>query len=189
MLRAVLSFLLFCSLFWQFALGQSLQFFGEKIEVTIHEEHVELRGEYHFKNHSTQPVRRTLFYPFVIHSDLPYPDNVSISHDEESITFSRQNAGINFSITVPPESSAVYIVYYSQKTPANKMEYILTTTQRWKQPLGFAEYIIKLPQLFLLKYLSLSPSEIAVDGNYQIYSVFKDNYMPNSNLIVEWARR
>ena len=189
MIKMVYSLFLFCCVFGQFAFGQPLQFMGERIEVTIHEEHAEVRGEYHFKNNSGQPVRRTLFYPFVIHSDLPYPDSVSISHDEESITFSRQNAGINFSITVPPESSAVYIVYYSQKTPANKMEYILTTTQRWKQPLGFAEYIIKLPQLFLLKYLSLSPSEIAVDGNYQIFRVSKTNYMPETNLRLEWARR
>jgi hypothetical protein len=189
MLKIIFSFFLFCCLLWQFAFGQSLQFLGEKIEVTIHEEHAVVNGEYHFKNNSIHAVRRTLFYPFVINDDLPYPDSVSVTHDEESIPFRPQSSGINFSITIPPESTAVYRVVYLQKTPANKMEYILTTTQRWRQPLRFAEYTVRMPSKLQLRYLSLPDPELGIRDDHMIYRIHKTNYMPKTNLRLEWARR
>jgi hypothetical protein len=190
MVKIIYTLFLFCCLFWQYGFPQSLRFLGEKIEVTIHEDHAEVRGEYHFKNNSDQAVRRTLLYPFVINENLPYPDSISMfARGGKSISFNRQDNAVIFSVAVPPKGTGVYEVFYSQKTPAQKMEYILTTTQRWRQPLSFAEYVIKLPQSLLLKYLSLNPSGKAVDGDYKIYRVFKNNYMPKSNLIVEWARR
>jgi len=173
----------------QSAFAQSLQFWGEKIEITIHEEHAEVRGEYHFKNSSSHSVQRTLFYPFMIKEDLPYPDSISVMHDAESISFNRQNDGIGFSVTIPPESICVYEVFYSQKTPAQKMEYILTTTQRWQKPLSFAEYILKMPLNLQLKYLSLTNPEWEIKDNYKIYRIYKTNYMPTTNFMVEWARR
>jgi len=190
MTKLIYTLFLFCCVFWQFGFPQSVQFLGERIEVTIHKEYAEVRGEYHFKNNSDQAVRRTLLYPFVINEILSYPDSISVIHQEgKSIPFNHQDNAVIFSVAVPPKSTTVYNVFYSQKTPAQKMEYILTTTQRWRQPLSFAEYIIKLPQSLLLKYLSLSPPEKTVEGDYQVYRVFKNNYMPQSNIIVEWARR
>lgn len=189
MVKVIYGFFLFCSFLWQGTYAQSLQFFGEKIEVTIHEKYAEVNGNYHLRNNSLQPIRRTLFYPFTINQNLPYPDSISVTLNKASIPFQRKNDGIIFSMEIAPDSIEVYEVYYSQKTPANEMEYILTSTQRWQKPLRFAEYIIKLPQQLLLKYLSLNPSEMAVDGEYEIYRVFRNDYMPKTNLIVEWTRR
>lgn len=189
MAKIIYSLFLFCGVFWQFPFAQSLQFFGEKIEITVHDEHAEVRGEYHFKNNSNQTVQRTLFYPFEINEDLPYPDSISVMHDEKAISFNLQNDGIGFSVTIPPENISVYEVFYSQKTPARKMEYILTTTQRWQKPLHFAEYILKMPLNLQLTYLSLTDPEWEIKDNYKIYRIHKTNYMPTANFRVEWARR
>ena len=191
MLRIIHIFFLLSWVIYQNADVQPLQFLGEKIEVTIHEKYAEVRGQYHFQNRAKQEISRTLFYPFVINENLPYPDSISVIRvqDEKIIPFKQQISGVHFSIIIPPESSTIYQVFYLQKTPVCKMEYILTTTQRWKEPLSFAEYIIKLPQSFLLKNFSLNPSEKEIHGDYQTYRVVKTNYMPDSNLIVEWERR
>lgn len=187
---AYISFLL-CWVIYLNLDAQPVQFLGEKIEITVYEKYAGVRGQYHFHNKTNQEINRVLFYPFVVNDNLPYPDSILVFqvHDEKIIPFKQQHRGILFTITILPESSAVYQVFYLQKTPACKMEYILTTTQRWKEPLNFAEYILKLPRSFFLKNFSLNPFEKKIQEEHQIYRIGKHNFMPDTNLIVEWERR
>ena len=182
------SFLLCLFIFWQNIPAQVIQFWGEKIEITIHGASAAVRGQYYFVNQSDQTVPQTLFYPFMINENLPFPDSISVQqkNQPENLPYQRQNAGVFFSIFIPARDTIVNSVYYLQKTPAKIMEYILTTTERWKEPLSFAEYTIRLPQPLTLKYLSMYPSEKSVSGEYQIFKILKNNYLPQTNLIIKW---
>jgi hypothetical protein len=178
--------LLCCQVF-----AQSLQFWGEKIEVTIYNHHADVWGEYHFKNNSSNTVHQTLYYPFVVNPHLPYPDSIAVtSHSQRSpIPIRKSNNGIYFPVSIAPHQPAIYKVFYSQATTASQMEYVLTTTQGWHKPLVWTEYQVKIPLFLRLKYLSLTNPEIELTDKYKIYRVHKINYMPNVNLKVAWAGR
>jgi hypothetical protein len=69
------------------------------------------------------------------------------------------------------------------------MKYILITTQQWKHPLRKAEYIISLPAEFELQNISIAPDRSDSDSTHNIYYITKENFMPDTDLIVTWARR
>jgi hypothetical protein len=175
---------------WDSLPAQSLQFYGEKIEISILGDNALVTGEYYFRNNTSQSIRRTLYYPFVINRDLTWPDSISVYQvsEKKSLTFRKSKEGILFTLQVPADSTVIYKVIYRQRTPSRKMEYILTTTRRWNEPLSFAEYLIRLPKSFMLQYLSLKPSEIDDVLDSQIYKIQKNDYSPETNLTVQWTR-
>ncbi len=69
------------------------------------------------------------------------------------------------------------------------MKYILTSTQNWIHPLEKAVYKILLPKEFYLKDISIKPYKKDSDSTYNIYIINKENFMPETDLIVVWARR
>ena len=107
----------------------------------------------------------------------------------KNITFSAFNQGILFPLLVQPREEAVYEVIYCQKTPRQKMEYILITTKAWKKPLNQAEFVIKLSTDLQLKYLSMPRDSVKVSSPSISYFITRQQFMPNSNLVVEWIRR
>ncbi|GAB6282374.1 MAG: hypothetical protein STSR0008_11190 [Ignavibacterium sp.] len=180
---------------------QTVFFFKEKIEVIIEDEDFIVIGDYFFLNKSNQEIKLNLFYPFKINENLSYPDSINVTNKINShIDFIQEREGILIPLNITPNDTTFFNVYYKQRSSINKAEYILTTTKHWKQPLQSAEYIIKIPEQFILKDISLKPyiekTEYTYDGNnssvkllYQTYLINKKNFMPDTNLIVEWVRR
>ena len=80
-----------------------------------------------------------------------------------------------------PETDTAISEPYSVKTLANKMEYILTTIQKWGKPLEKAGFIVKLPSKFELKFLSYEYDEKKEINNYYIYKIYKEKFMPKEN--------
>ncbi|MFC2088061.1 hypothetical protein ACFLSX_00535 [Calditrichota bacterium] len=120
-----------------------------------------------------------------------YPDSIKVVDilNNKEISFIDSKKGIYFPIEIAPRKTELYKVFYSQKTAKNAFEYILTTTQRWGKSLEKAEFIIKLPSKFDLKFLSYEYNEKKEVNNYVVYKILKENFMPQKNLIIEWARR
>ena len=173
---------------WDSLPGQALQFYGEKIEVCIQGEYAQVTGEYYFKNNTSRSLHQAMFYPFVINQDLPWPDSISIYlvSEKKSITYREAKAGILFMIVVPADSMVIYKVTYRQRTPGRKMEYILTTTQKWGHPLVFAEYNLSLPEEYKLMDISLTPDSRQVINHKQIIKINRQNYLPTKNLKLYW---
>lgn len=180
---------------------QPVSFFKEKIEIIIEDKDFIVIGDYYFLNKSNQELKINLFYPFKINEHLSYPDSINVTNKINSpIHFTKEREGILIPLNIVSNDTAYFNVYYKQKSSINKAEYILTTTKYWKQPLQSAEYIIKIPEQFILKDISLKPyiekTEYTSNTNnsflkplYQTYLINKNNFMPDTNLIVEWARR
>lgn len=187
-----LSFFLFLSLY-----AQPLQFARERIEVEVWGGECILNGTYYLRNNGHSPLRAALYYPFVITPELPFPDSIEITDGRSGqvVQFSSAANGIYFPVSIPAQDTAIYRVYYCQKTPSGKMEYILTSTQKWKRPLETADFIIRIPPEYLLISLSY-PFDRAVpdstgekDGQRITYFIHKENFMPLTNLIIQWERR
>lgn len=177
-------------LFWDSLAGQALQFYGEKIEISILGDNALVTGVYYFKNNTKKIIRRTLYYPFVINQDLSWPDTISVYQisEKKSLTFRNAKEGILFTLQVPADSTVIYKVKYRQRTPNRKMEYILTTTQKWGRPLVFAEYSVILPEKFELLDISLAPDSRQTINHKQIIKINRQNYLPTKNLILFWKK-
>ena len=169
---------------------QSVQFFREKIELHIYDSYCNLKGYYYFKNISKKEISTILYYPFVVNDELPYPDSVSIKElvNNTEVDFLVSEKGIRFPLHIPEKSIIIYEINYFQRTPANKMEYILTTTQKWKRPLFEAEYIITIPNNTKLYIKSFSFDKKKYLDDRNIYYMKKKNFMPKENLIISWKR-
>ena len=89
-------------------------------------------------------------------------------------------------LVVPADSMVIYKVTYRQRTFGRKMEYILTTTQKWGHSLVFAEYSISLPEKFKLLDISLTPDSRQVINYKQIIKINRQNYLPTKNLKLYW---
>ena len=123
------------------------QFVREKIEITVKGDFCRIEGDYYFQNNQSSPLKRTLFYPFPIDSTMKYPDSIKVIDVQKSnnISFIHSKTSIYFPIEIPARKTVLYKVIYWQKTTNNKIEYILTTTQKWGRALKKADFIIKLP--------------------------------------------
>ena len=171
-------------------LPQPLLFSEEAIEIKIYDGYTIVNGDYTFKNKSKNELTRALFYPFPVNLTSSYPDSIFVFvQDNKAISFTRSSTGIHFSIKVLPDSETTIKVSYRQKLTSEEMKYILTSTQSWKQPLEKAEYKILLTKKFELTNLSLKPDKKDSNSTYNIYYITKENFMPETDLIVKWARR
>lgn len=170
--------------------SQPLHFSKETIEVKIYDGYVVVNGVYTFNTKSRNVLTRTLYYPFPITHAFHYPDSIFVSDkNNKAIPFSKSSSGIFFSLNAIPDSETTINISYLQRILSDTMKYILTTTQQWKHPLEKAEYKILLPLEFELKSLSLNPYQIDSDSAHNIYYINKENFMPETDLIVAWSRR
>ncbi len=171
--------------------SQSFQFLREKIEIEVRGNYCLLTGKYYFENPGFNDARGGIYYPFVINNQLPYPDSIDVTDvkNNSDVEFSKSRTGITFPVKIQPNSISEYKVFYKQKTSYQKMEYILITTHAWKKPLSSAEFIIRIPDKFVLTFLSYKPDKIERNGDFQAYFISKENFLPGHNLIVQWRKK
>jgi hypothetical protein len=168
--------------------SQSLHFVQEEIELTIGEENCLVCGKYYFSNQSPEEVNRAIYYPFYIDDSTLYPDSITVTDaiKNERIYFSKLSKGILFTIHLDPESIAIIEVTFIQKTLANKMEYILTTTKKWGEPLETVEFLIKIPACYQLKYISPDYDRMIKDHGFFMYKIARKQFYPDQNLVINW---
>jgi hypothetical protein len=169
-------------------LPQSLHFMQEEIEITIGKENCIVKGKYYFSNPGLDALNRAIYYPFYIDDSTLYPDSITVTDatKNERINFAKVNKGVTFAIHLDPESVAIIEVTYLQKTLAKKMEYILTTTRKWGKPLEAAEFLIKIPAFYQLKYISLEYDRMIKEHGFCIYKIARKEFYPDQNLIISW---
>jgi len=168
--------------------AQNIQFSGERIEIWVRNNSVSVHGDYHFRNSNTFPLRQTLYYPFIVNEHQNYPDSISVIYhsDQTSLVFSKAEDGIRFSVNVPANDSIMVQVKYIQKTTNNQVEYMLTSTQTWKRSLAFAEYIVRIPEVYRLTFHSIPGAKRRKREKGWEYSILKRDFMPTQNLKIRW---
>jgi len=173
------------------AIAQSIDFYQEKIELTVCKNYFEITGTYHFKNTSAKDYKHSLYYPFVIDETTEYPFEINVFDDksDKQIDFLKAKEGVYFPIAVNKNDTSVYIVKYKQKISGNKAEYILTTTAQWGKPFTIAEYIITVPDRIQAFEISFSYDSVELRNKNKIYRITKRNFLPNKNLVVRWKRK
>ena len=169
----------------------SFDFFKEKIILKIRKEECRVIGYYYFKNNTPDSSDLNLIYPVSENFHLPFPHLFKVTNcdKDEPVPYRIYKNGILFQIQIPPYGFRTCSVEYHQKTPRNIMEYILTSTSRWKQPLQSANFIIEIPNDINLKILSLPQNGCQKEDGKTIYQINRQNFMPESNLIIKWGTK
>jgi hypothetical protein len=180
-------FLLSINISFNTTISQPIHFTNETIEIKIYDGYAIINGSYIFVGNNKVT---TLFYPFPVNQYYAYPDSIFVTDlNNKEIRYTKSSSGIYFSISTLPDSETVIKVSYKQRLTSDEMKYILITTQQWKHPLRKAEYIISLPAEFELQNISIAPDRSDSDSTHNIYYITKENFMPDTDLIVTWARR
>lgn len=163
----------------------------EKLRFDITDTSYALTGDYYFRNRSDSDSKTKIFYPFVVNSDLPYPHYIQIKDliNNQTVSFKKQKTGVLFWVEIPAYSTRVYRIVFFQKIFNRRMEYILTTTAFWNQPLESADFRIFLPKTLELDSLSMQYQRIEQDSNGVNYFFNYKNFMPKKNLIIQWRCR
>lgn len=187
---ALLLTAVYCTIIPKMNYAQALRFADEIITVRVSENRAIVTGQYLFQNPSQQPLATRLYYPFPLTKDLLYPDSIAVDnmHSEAPLRFSEGPAGIYFPVRIPPEDSIWYQVVYAQHLTGNSFTYILTTTHAWNRPLRSADYIIKMPKKLHLTSISIPVDSTAHKPKYQEYHIHRDNFMPDTDLIIQWEK-
>ncbi len=186
--KYIILIILITIIFGSILSAQSIQFYQEKIEIEINDDYCSISGIYYFRNNNSQDIRQTLYYPFVINDEMSFPHHIEVTNlsNSKTVLYRSSDKGVYFPINVIADSIAIYKVIYHQKTNANKIEYILTTTQKWGIPFEVAEYIIKIPENYKIKSMSIEPDTIEIKDNKKILTSNKTNYMPTTNFTINW---
>jgi hypothetical protein len=173
------------------ASAQSIQFSREEITVIVSDKSCTLEGVYYFRNPGPGSAECSILYPLIDTDSLPYPDSITVLDDStrEAIGFERSTEGVVFYLNVPALQTRKIRIWYNQRTPLQQFEYILTSTQAWGRPLERAEFHIVVPES--LTMISCSPSFDTKEQSEHgiIYHIKRNNFMPASNLTIQWKRR
>jgi hypothetical protein len=171
--------------------AQSLQFAEETIEVGVYDSYCTITGTYTFRNHTGDDAIWSIFYPLLNTKRLPFPDSIAVSDTTggSPVPFSPSKEGISFPAKTPASSTSTYRIFYRQKTPAQIMEYILTTTKEWGRGLDRADYIVRVPDSLRLVSISMPYDTVIKNPGERIYTIHKAHFLPEKNLVVKWRKR
>lgn len=167
----------------------SILFQIEKIKIEVAKNQCTLTGDYTFQNPASAPVQKTLYYPVVVDSSLPYPHSFQIEdpYSDAIIPHTKSAEGIRFSISIPPYSVRTWRVTYQQKCPEQIFEYILLSTHTWKRPLNRSEILIYVPNDKTILDISLPVKRLEDTEGYHVYYFKQSDFWPDRNLIIHWG--
>jgi hypothetical protein len=167
------------------------QFVREEISIRVHEGYCTLDGWYEFKNTQNDAAFWPIFYPLLNNAAIPLADSIRITdaETEDVLPFESGVNGVSFALTMPPRAPKAIRISYRQRTPKERMEYILTSTKQWGKPLESATFRVVVPDSLRLTHISIPYDSLTKRGHEVEYVIHKKAFMPRSNLIVKWKRR
>jgi len=171
--------------------ADGLQFFREDITFEIKDNFFIVDGYYYFKNNSNNIIKERLFYPFPqkeIYGEVDLVFASDYKHDLRNTKLHIRGNGASFMVEVQPDSVSIMHVGYRQKIISNQAEYILETTQNWKQSFQQVNYSLIFPKSYALDSLSYTPDSLQTQKKKYIFYWHKQDFMPHRNFIVKFGK-
>ena len=165
-------------------------FFREYVKVTPMPDRTHVSGLYYFRNDSDEPIEQGILYPFPVDSDHLYPRTIRVWELEENgrrpMGFLHRDRAIAWLMRLEPREEAKVLVDYVQETTNPHAVYIVSSTQRWDDPLELAEFEFMIPPELTDVRLSFEPDTQFVRGDTTVYYMKRTEFMPDYDLTVEW---
>jgi hypothetical protein len=167
--------------------AQELSFYQENIFMRLEPGNFFVTGHYFLKG---EPEKNyVLTYPFPVDKSYGEVDSLLIM-DLNTGRFieplSRKPSGILFKVEFGDTSDIVIQIFYRQKLPGTRAEYILTSTLGWKKPLERANFQLLLKPDIHITGFSIPPDDSAKSTTEQIYYWFMKDFMPEKNMVLEF---
>jgi hypothetical protein len=169
--------------------GQALSFYAEDLTFRLSPGLFEVDGYYYFRNTTDKPARQTLLYPFPDEAAYGTICCISIMQGSDSISFKRTLRGILFAVTAAARQEVTCKIGYSQQLIADSACYIITTTQRWKQPFEWAKYQLRMPDSLKLEMTSIIPDSTGHAAGEDIYFWRRIDFMPDRDFLFRYNER
>ena len=163
------------------SLAIPVRFYAENIRMLIGKQ-LEVDATYSFRNLADSNINMTMFYPFPVDVDHPYPTET----DVWGVKWRRTGKGLLWSVAMAPKARMDVRVRYVQAYRKNAVRYILATTGYWGAPLEDARYEVRVPAGFRDVRLSY-PAYSTNKGRFRIYSFTKSGFLPDRDLVVTWS--
>jgi hypothetical protein len=159
-----------------------IQFKEESIRVTVGAGRMEVDALYVFRNRTEVKHLSTMFYPFPIDDNHPYPDRI----DVKGARFLRREKGLIWKLEIGPNEERAVEVTYSQECRLPEARYILTTTGRWGEELERADYEVVWPESLGDVQVSYEGRQETADGKTTL-RFSRQAFMPSRDLVVKWG--
>ena len=152
-------------------------------------EHVNVTGEYTFRNNYGTEANQTIFFPLPLATGELKIDSVSV-FDEFGQTWIRNvrilRSGLFFQLNFHgQEQKKIRIVYIMDHDGRNARYLVMTHIQYWKKPLsqGIYSLIVEDPSI-TIDSTSYKPDEVISDNNKVIQKWRKVNFDPDKEFDV-----
>jgi len=159
-----------------------LSFVREEVDVRVRPGKVEVCGTYHFACRTKNPVRAVMFYPFPLDSSLGYPDSVGVSGRD----FVPGDSGVRFEVALKPNAEESVTVFYRQPVLGRSARYIVTTTQRWHEPIALARFSVTVPTSLAGAALNYRPDSVTKTESTLTWFFARKRFFPSDDVVVSW---
>jgi hypothetical protein len=159
-----------------------VHFAREEIAMDVRPGTLEVRGMYHFTCSAREPLVASMFYPFPLDSNHPYPDSVEIRQHG----FQKQDSGVSFRMHFKPGAEDSFFAYYRQPLRANSATYIVTTTRKWQRPIDLAQFRVTVPASFKDVKLTFKADSVAKSDSTVTYHFARKRFFPDRDVTVTW---
>ena len=171
--------------FIQTSYTQNLEFFREDITFTIKDNYFFVEGVYYFRNNFNENINRPLYYPFPTEDIYGEITDCVISKENVLVEILKQSRkACFFKIEIKPNEEAIYTIKYKQELFSDKAKYILTSTQKWGQPLELINYQLIPDKDFEISNFSYQPDRKIIKNDKIYYYWHKVNFMPDKDFII-----
>jgi hypothetical protein len=159
-----------------------IEFFKEKVVMTIDSGTVFVEGIYYFRNITPEKKIAYVFYPFPVDSIYSYPTFIQI----DDLPFTKTDTGVNFTLPIEPKSDRMFEVRYRQNLSRSQARYILTTLQKWHKPIEEAVFVVNVPAEWNDLSLSYPADSIRPNQARKNYFITRRNFKARQDLIISW---
>ena len=175
-----------------FSFTQNLQFYQENLKFSITKTNFTVDGLYYFRNPTPDTIKQYMSYPFPQISGLGEVISVEgtslYPEMKAPVIVNVNQEAAKFRLMVYPFDTAVLRITYVQLIQDHKVEYILTSTKAWKEPLEKADFTLKLPIDFKIDSLSYDADSLLIKDGYLFYKFHFEDFMPDKNFSVNFSK-
>ncbi len=166
------------------ALRDPLRFASERVEFEVLPggTEVEIRGTYRFMNEGDEPLRRSIYFPFAIDDDHPYPHEISVSTGRPR----RIKDGVVFDLQLDAGAREAVEIRYRQAASGNTATYVVTSARGWFEPLEEAELLVHAPADWAAPTISFPMTRGDDDSGRQVWSATIPDFVPDREFTVSW---
>ena len=164
-----------------------IAFVSERVqmEVSAHELHV--LGQYRLLNHGRGSTGFQINFPILVNASHPAPREVLVDgHAVPIIQSSPGTVEAQFPMSIGPNGFKRFVVDYVQSHTDRKAAYVVTSANRWAEPLVHASFVVSYPRSLGKVSLSYPPDRVTAQGDRVEALVVRQPFVPDREFEMRW---